>query len=651
MASRFDLTRVFTGMSAFGSQFLAFTRAPRTPPETEVEEAGAPLQPEPERESTGDRAVAALLEGITRQLGQIEQGRIADFQQLSHNIEQIGRAQGQLAQAQQDLADTHDENMRVLQIDIAQTKAQLEGRRFGGGQSAPTTPSQQPMMPTQRRTTMFAATGGRLVPTSPMSEQRTDSSTFGADTPGAAGDSPPRPSMPTRGRMRGGMRGGFSNPSARLGSLSPHPDADNDGVAQPVIGNGFTTSNHNRDRGKAWFPVGSVSTFQGEYHVGSKDPQTNPLEWLKQVRETMVARHIEPEFWVRECVTCIASKVLDRFRLAFGQDPSSALALRILPNISAMPDPIYSVSWNDFCFWLVREFITPSHQGQLEQLIAAEKCKGLQDVDEYCERFMEHCLYSDFLALYTAGHIDESQLAEVLAVADKPERQRYFRLALPDAVQAALTDEETRRQAQDGSWAFSLAGLIAFARASANAHLNAARRRGVTPSLNHMALVPPPQAAPDHSVLHAMMATMQDIKDQLADIEGGQCDMDLDMYLKISDFVESPPPQELIDARLASQLCIACGGADHHWRKCTKLREGTPGLGERIDAAEAAERARKQERRQARSFPRRTPTARAASRAELQYFDTASAASRGSVSSELVPYNASTSGAQAAGSP
>jgi hypothetical protein len=67
------------------------------------------------------------------------------------------------------------------------------------------------------------------------------------------------------------------------------------------------------------------------------------------------------------------------------------------------------------------------------------------------------------------------------------------------------------------------------------------------------------------------------------------------MYLKISDFVDSPPSQALIDARLASQLCIACGDADHHWRRCPKLRDANPGLGERIDAAEAAERSRFEE--------------------------------------------------------
>ena len=642
-------------MAAIAANLMAFARAPRTPPEPGVED-GSDLQrlPEPAREPTGGRDVTVLLEGIVSQLGQMQHERVrdearwsSDLQQLSHKIDQVWRTQEQLAQAQQDLADEHEENLQVLQTDLAQVRAQLEGQRIGGGQgvlqanltqaqaqleghgvgggqSVSNTPLPQPLMPAQRRTTMFAATGGRLFPPSPTSAQRTDHSALGTGAQGAAGDSPFRPSMPMRGGMRGGysalgtgtpdaagdslfrpsmptqggMRGGYSSPSARRGILSSRPgDAGSDDVARPSAADddSFTAGDHNRARGKSWFPVGSVPAFQGEYHVGSKDPQYNPLEWLKQVRETMVARHIEPEFWVRECITCIASKVLDRFRLAFGQDPSSALALRILPTISAMPDPIYSVGWNEFCFWLVREFITPSHQGQLEQLIAAEECKGLQDVDEYCERFMEHCLYSDFLALYTAGHIDESQLAEVLAVADKPERQRYFRLALPDAVQAALTDEETRKQAQDSSWAFSLAGLIAFARASANAHLNAARRRGATPSLNHMALVTPPPAASGHIMLHALMDTVEDIRNRVADLKGARQDQDVGMYLKISDFVDSPPSQALIDARLASQLCIACGDADHHWRRCPKLRDANPGLGERIDAAEAAERSRFEE--------------------------------------------------------
>ena len=72
-------------------------------------------------------------------------------------------------------------------------------------------------------------------------------------------------------------------------------------------------------------------------------------------------------------------------------------------------------------------------------------------------------------------------------------------------------------------------------------------------------------------------------------MEGSQQDQDFDLDLKISDFIDSPPTKELIDERLAAGLCIACGDAGHQWRRCTKLREGTPGLGERIDAAEAAE--------------------------------------------------------------
>ena len=80
--------------------------------------------------------------------------------------------------------------------------------------------------------------------------------------------------------------------------------------------------------------------------MGSKDPQHNPLEWSRQVRETMTVRHIELELWVQECVTCMASKVLDRFRLTFGADPNGALALRLLPTVSATPDPIFEVSSN-----------------------------------------------------------------------------------------------------------------------------------------------------------------------------------------------------------------------------------------------------------------------------------------------------------------
>jgi hypothetical protein len=93
---------------------------------------------------------------------------------------------------------------------------------------------------------------------------------------------------------------------------------------------------------------------------------------------------------------------------------------------------------------------------------------------------------------------------------------------------------------------------------------------------------------------------------------------------------------------LAAGLCIACGDAAHHWRRCAKLREGTPGLGERIDAAEAAELAQKRQRSRARTFPRRTPSARASGKAELQLMeDPALAPVAAASSSEMVPYHAS----------
>ena len=603
-------------MSTFEREFgaRAAARAPRTPPPEEDEQDRAAS--EEDADGGRDRGVVSLLQSLTMQVAQMQQAQNqvasqhqAELRQLLARVGDIAHAQEELSQGFVDLAEDVDERFRVLEVSVAQTQQQSRVQDTGFGQpsrvsfsaagptaSLPSSP-QRPLP--GRRATMFAANGGRLVP-SPIQEDAGDPHTH---TPYHSPTS--RVPSPHGSMMRGMMRGrggrGVGTPAsiardATRSGINGFGEGVR-GVAAAAAGGATFAPSVNRDRGKSWFPVDSVPTFQGEFRVGSKDPRYNPLEWTRQVRETMTARHIELELWVQECVTCMASKVLDRFRLTFGGDPNAALALRLLPTVSATPDPIFEVSWNEFCFWLVQEYITPAHQGQLEQLIAAERCSGLQDVDEFCDRFMEHCVYSDFLRQYTASQIDESQLAAVLAVTDTPERQRHFREALPSAVQAALTNEETRNQARQASWIFSLSELITFARASATAHLNADRRRGVTPGLNPMALVTPPPAASDRpdAMLHALIATVEDIRNHVAGLKGARQHQDVGMYLKIADFVDSPPSQALIDARLASQLCIACGDADHHWRRCIKLRDATPGLGERIDAAEAAERARFEE--------------------------------------------------------
>jgi hypothetical protein len=605
-------------MSTFEREFgeRAAARAPPRTPPPEVDEQDRAASEE-DADGGRDRGIISLLQSLTMQVAQMQQAQNqvasqhqAELNQLLARVGDIAHAQEELSQGFVDLAEDVDERFRVLEITVAQTQQTSQATGFSGrGQpsrvsfsaAGPTaSPPSSPQRPLPgRRATMFAANGGRLVP-SPIQEDSGDPHTHTPYQSPASRVSNPHGSM-MRGMMRGRGGRGVGTPASiardptRSGVIGFGGDVG--GVMAAATGGATAAPSVNRDRGKSWFPVDSVPTFQGEYRVGSKDPRYNPLEWTRQVRVTMTARHIELELWVQECVTCMASKVLDRFRLTFGGDPNGALALRLLPTVSATPDPIFEVSWNEFCFWLVQEYITPSHQGQLEQLIAAERCSGVQDVDEFCDRFMEHCVYSDFLRQYTACQIDESQLAAVLAVTDTPERQRHFREALPSVVQAALTDEETRNQARQASWIFSLSELITFARASANAHLNADRRRGVTPSLNHVALVTPPLAAsgrPD-AMLHALIAAVEDIRNHVADLKGARQDQDVGMYLKISDFVDSPPSQALIDARLASQLCIACGDADHHWRRCLKLRDATPGLGERIDAAEAAERTRFEE--------------------------------------------------------
>ena len=603
-------------MSTFEREFgaRAAARAPRTPPPEEDEQDRAAS--EEDADGGRDRGVVSLLQSLTMQVAQMQQAQNqvasqhqAELNQLLVRVGDIANAQEELSQGFVDLAEDVDERFRVLEVSVAQTQQQSRVQDTGFGQpsrvsfsaAGPTTslPSSPQRPLPGRRATMFAANGGRLVP-SPIQEDAGDPHTH---TPYHSPTS--RVPSPHGSMMRGMMRGrggrGVGTPAsiardATRSGINGFGEGVR-GVAAAAAGGATFAPSVNRDRGKSWFPVDSVPTFQGEFRVGSKDPRYNPLEWTRQVRETMTARHIELELWVQECVTCMASKVLDRFRLTFGGDPNAALALRLLPTVSATPDPIFEVSWNEFCFWLVQEYVTPAHQGQLEQLIAAERCSGLQDVDEFCDRFMEHCVYSDFLRQYTASQIDESQLAAVLAVTDTPERQRHFREALPSAVQAALTDEETRNQARQASWIFSLSELITFARASATAHLNADRRRGVTPGLNPMALVTPPPAASDRpdAMLHALIATVEDIRNHVAGLKGARQHQDVGMYLKIADFVDSPPSQALIDARLASQLCIACGDADHHWRRCPKLRDANPGLGERIDAAEAAERARFEE--------------------------------------------------------
>jgi len=486
-----------------------------------------------------------------------------------------------------------------------------------------------PHFPQDRRSTLYAAVGGRLDyygDTQPVLRQGIDHIAFVTSASPAVD-----------------RRVDFAATEDASNSTSWSPPTGGNrhspGGRRDSIVSAASTPARDKDRGKAWFPKGTVPTFMGEYLVGSKEPSTNPLEWARQVREAMNAKHIEYELWLREGATCLADKVIDRFRLHFGSSKHAALAMRLLPTRAASTDPLHVVEWDRFCFWLVREYITPSHQEQLEQLIAMETCKGVADVDDFCDRFMELCVYSDFLARYTSGQLDETQIGEVLTeqVTDTAERRRHFRLAMPVRIQEDLNREEMHLQARAPTWTFTLCDLQRFARSAAKVVMaDNTRRGGVGSSLHHIDLAPvsaPTSAAGDSAVLHALVASVQELRNELARRDDDDDDDDsLDMHLKLCDFVSTAPPDDVVQQRRQAGTCIACGEADHRWADCRKLREQHPGVGERIDLAMAAEREHRGRQRAARTYggkgsSRRPPAA------QMQHMQ-----ANISSSTDLVPY-------------
>lgn len=478
-----------------------------------------------------------------------------------------------------------------------------------------------PLVPVARRSTIFSgvAQDGRIVFASPHStggEQR-----------------PPPPIMGGFG-FRGGPAGD------RQGQIQPRrpgegvhpfqlpssPPASTHGAAPHGPRLALSDErNYVAQAGKSWFPKGTVPTFTGP-KVGDRLPRvddaaTNAMYWAKEVKKHMQERHISPEHWVRECISCLSHQVIDKFRASHCLEQSTAMSvamgMRLMPYDfnGESPDPLSTIPWNNFCNWLITTYVSSSHLEQLQTRVSELGCAGVHDVEAYVEAFNETCIYADYLSKQRAGIVALGDIAAVLDGVDTAERRRIFRNALPSSVASKLQAYEAVKRAEDREWSWSLGVLQDHAISVASVLAEAKVRGGQqSATVNHIQSHEPPErvGALDPAlahVLNAQLHVMNEIRDHLQmhgppRLTAGDDDpMTIaTLHVKISEVMPDPPSQELIQERLKARACLACGEKLTHTKftECPKLR-AMHGVADQIDRLVAAERTRRPgPRRQAR---------------------------------------------------
>jgi hypothetical protein len=231
--------------------------------------------------------------------------------------------------------------------------------------------------------------------------------------------------------------------------------------------------NYNGKAGKSWFLKGTVPTFTGprigELFPSDDDATTNALVWAKEIKKHMQERHISPEHWVPECISCLAHSVVDKFRAAHCPEQSTsmsvAMGMRLMPYdySGKIWDPLQSVPWNDFCNWLIANYVSIAHLERLQTRIAEIGCVDVSDVESYVESFNEACIYADYLVKQRAGVVALGDIAAVVDDVDTVERRRIFRDALPTIVVSELQSFEAAKRAEDRDWSWSLGMLQSHA--------------------------------------------------------------------------------------------------------------------------------------------------------------------------------------------
>jgi hypothetical protein len=326
-----------------------------------------------------------------------------------------------------------------------------------------------PGVPVARRSTIFrgVAEDGRIVFASPHST-----------------GSEQRPPPPIMGGF--GFRGGPAGDRLRqLPSRRPwegvhpfHLPASPPSLTQGAAPNRphlalSDERNYNGKAGKSWFLKGTVPTFTGprigELFPSDDDATTNALVWAKEIKKHMQERHISPEHWVPECISCLAHSVVDKFRAAHCPEQSTsmsvAMGMRLMPYdySGKIWDPLQSVPWNDFCNWLIANYVSIAHLERLQTRIAEIGCVDVSDVESYVESFNEACIYADYLVKQRAGVVALGDIAAVVDDVDTVERRRIFRDALPTIVVSELQSFEAAKRAEDRDWSWSLGMLQSHA--------------------------------------------------------------------------------------------------------------------------------------------------------------------------------------------
>lgn len=353
--------------------------------------------------------------------------------------------------------------------------------------------------------------------------------------------------------------------------------------------------------GRAWLPEGSVKAFTGIFVVGSRCTSTDPLLWAQAVATAMRSRRIPEDLWTESCVTCLDQKVLDDFIACQVGSTPAALAAHICGACPGDGNPLAATSWDDFRHWMMRTYITDDKIEALDLDVNGMKCRDLAGVRQFITDFNRAAMSADFVKCVLQYGCSQHEVPDQLRVMlDTPLRRVAFRGAMPPEVQQMYLMTESQQRAGNRHWHFGLQSLQDAAAAHADAVAGSALRkeRPLAVSVNHMHADP---ASPPVDPSAEVKAEILLLKSMQADLDakfealqpGASSDDDgEELYLRLDELVDSPPPQKLIDERRSAKQCLwcGCGDLDDHFRfqDCPKLRSD-PAIAAKIDSLLAAQ--------------------------------------------------------------
>ena len=448
-------------------------------------------------------------------------------------------------------------------------------------------------------------------------------STTGSPLQGPAVTTPssgatPRPQFGRGGMSFGRGRGRATSqptPSPPPQAHDPAPDIQCEQPRVAGIGPGAI--------GRDWFPTGCVASFTGIVDVASMDAAHNPLVWTRDIRHAMTQRNIPPHMWTAKCKTCLAPRVIDRFVSSRAGSDVSAITQRFVDHVA---DPLADTPWDTFVDWLLHAYVTPGHVEAMALQVERVRCKDVTHVQDFIADFNAACVAADYLALVIIERIPHgsSDLAEgIIAASDTAERRRHFRAALPPVIQAALNQAETSCRLEDPAWFFTLPTLQRSALTHAETLQSAAQRGEATkgPQLHHVDAEADVGTSASAGAAGASLSDMADLRAQMAqlmhictelsnrpkddadDSEEDDDNDDVQLFVRVTDVMQPPPPIDLIERRRRDGSCLACGEA-HRWIHCPKITADA-GMAQRLRDGLAADNARRTRRGRAPSRPGR----------------------------------------------